>query len=501
MLIPRASLAWIATLTLVLPGICSSVSGAESSVLPWVPDSCNAVAVINVRKVLNSPLGRRAKWSDKVRQAYAEGLLSAPPWVRQVIRATTLGAASHGESAVYSLYTMDQQSVIPQIAKHEMAPVEKIGGKFAVRSPRGVIFIQLASGLLGSLQPSDRSIAARWVRVGAETHKPQLSSYLREAIDASENSSILLAVDLAGSIDQQRAQKWFSARSRDGKSRGIEDDAQQLAALFVSLQGARIAVNVTDSITGRLQLDFGSSVGPRVEAVKAAVLQWLDDAGARVHLLADAKARASGNSFILESPLDDRALHRIVSFIQSPHPLGAAEPLGNAESVKPNAIGSARYYDAVLQLLKSLDRRNQSAQDYEKTAYWHESAAHKIDSLATIGVDPELATWGRDVSANLRALAASLRGVPVEVNQLEKSVRFNATTYYRWYANSESQGPLYFPSWVRSSDNVDDVRAQQDDVVSKNADQRDAIWQMLRNQTIAVAQKIEYRYGIKLSRP
>src|SRR5579863_6677487 len=92
-------------------------AAAEPNVLRWVPGSCNAVAVIHMRKLVNSPLGKREKWADEVRRQYAEGLLSAPPWVREVVRATMIGASAKGATA-YSIYLMDQQSVIADIARH-----------------------------------------------------------------------------------------------------------------------------------------------------------------------------------------------------------------------------------------------------------------------------------------------------------------------------------------------------------------------------------------------
>ncbi len=164
-------------------------------------------------------------------------------------------------------------------------------------------------------------------------------------------------------------------------------------------------------------------------------------------------------------------------------------------------MASAAYYDAVCQLLNSLIRRNKGASDYDKTALWHETFARKIAELPTTGVDSELLNWGQGISDKLRALAASLRGIPVEVNELENSIRFNSTTYYRWYANSAESGPLYFPDWIKSENNVGDVRARQADVIAQNADQREAIWTMMKEATAEIARKMQYKYGIKLKLP
>ncbi len=173
----------------------------------------------------------------------------------------------------------------------------------------------------------------------------------------------------------------------------------------------------------------------------------------------------------------------------------------NLENAAPNAVATANYYSSVCDLLNSLIRKNQNAVNYDKTALWHETFAKQIATLSTTGVDPEVAAWGRDVSGKLMALASSLRGVPVEVNKLENSIRVNTSTDYRWYANSAESGPMYFPTWIHTQNNVGDVRAQQDEVIARNADQREAIWSMLRNSTAQVARDMEYKYKIKLKLP
>src|SRR5580704_3324893 len=98
---------------------------AEIAPLSLVPGSCNAVAVVQMRSLVNSPLGKRGKWFDEARRAYAEGLLSGPPWVKEIVQATTVGPPTGGESLTYSVYVTDQRSIIDGIAKHELAPLEK----------------------------------------------------------------------------------------------------------------------------------------------------------------------------------------------------------------------------------------------------------------------------------------------------------------------------------------------------------------------------------------
>jgi hypothetical protein len=481
-------------LAIVLAMAASSVAD-DGAPLNWVPPSCNAVALIHMRKLVNSPMGKKQKWSDKVRRAYAEGLLSAPPWVKEAVRATTFGSMSAGRPLSYSMFAMDQQAIIADIAKHERASSEKIGGSFACLSPRGIYFVQLAPGILGAVQPPDRRAVSAWVRTGAANGESNLSPFLKTALKMPDNALIVIAVDLTDMLNPPQVRAWLAASPR----LNVRKNLDEMAALVASIRGARLSVNVADTANARLVLDFDKPIGNQ-SLLREVVLQWLDDAGAQTGVLAQARTSVENKSFAFEAPLDDSGLRRLLSLIQSPH-LPGKDETANLENAAPNPVATANYYGSVCDLLNSLIRKNQNAVNYDKTALWHETFAKKIADLSTTGVDLELAAWGRDVSGKLMALAGSLRGVPVEVNKLENSIRVNTSTDYSWYANSAENGPMYFPTWIHSQNNVGDVRAQQEDVIAKNADQREAIWSMLRNSTAQVAHDMEYKYKIKLKLP
>jgi hypothetical protein len=197
-------------------------------------------------------------------------------------------------------------------------------------------------------------------------------------------------------------------------------------------------------------------------------------------------------------PLDETGLRRLLTLVQSPHI--SAKEAENVENRQPNAVSSAAYYNKVCDQLNSLLYKNRDAQNYNKTALWHEQFARRIVNLSTIAVDPALVRWAQDVSKELLALAGSLRGEHVRIDDLERSIRFNETTHWQWYGEGVN-GPLYFPAWVSSDDNLDQVRAQQDADVEKAADQRETIWNMLRQGTADVARQMEAKYHIKLKLP
>jgi hypothetical protein len=479
----------------VLEAIGTVGVAKEIDPLSAAPGSCNAVAVVHMRNLVNSPLGKRQKWFDEARRAYAEGLLSGPPWVKDIVQATAIGSATGGHPLTYSIYAVNQPSIIGDIAKHELAPLEKLAGHGAVASPRNVFFIQLAPGLVGAVQPADRQAVSDWVRAFDEQKLRAISPDLIDALKSDENAQVSIAVDLKGKLNSRYILNWLVGTP---KLRAT-DDLEGLARVLSSLRIARLSVHVSDKIVARLQLDFGSPIRKRGSALEKAVNQWLDDAGARPQVLAAAKTSVSENSLIFEVPLDEVGLRRLLSLVQSPH-LPPKEAT-SAEGRKANAVASAAYYNKVCDLLNSLLYKNRNASEYQKTALWHEQFARKIAGLPTIGVDPELVHWGRNVSKELIALASSLRGELVKLDDLERSIRFDETTHYEVYAYSSLSGPLYFPAWVTSDDNLDVVRGRQESQVEQSASERDAIWNMLYQGTAEIAQKMESTYQIKLKLP
>lgn len=470
----------------------------EPTTLQWLslPEPCNAVALIQMRKLVNSPLGKKEKWADDGRRSYAEGLLSAPPWVNDVVRATAVGSSIQVSPTAFSIYAMNQASLIGEIAQHELAPSEEIVGSSAVLSRRNVYYVQLAPGLLGAVQPANRQTLSRWVRSHREGTGAEISPYLKKAIESPDHAQIVVAVDLSDLLNRQQIRNWLTSTPQ--LSSVQNPDA--LSSFIASILGLRLSVNVTDTIVGRLRLDFPSPVGPNADALQAAMLQWLDDAGARIEVLSAAKATVSGNSLSFEAPLDERALRHLLSLIQSPNLPAGPGGIAAAQIFKPNAEASAGYYNSVCDLLNALIRQNRGASNYDKTALWHENFARRISDLPTAGVDPALLNWGHGIRGKLLALASSLRGVPVEVNQLEKSIRYNAVTYSRMYQTVQ-YGPLYLPCGVEEQSNLGEIRAQQADVISRNADQRDAIWNMMRDDTEKIARQMEDKYQIKLKLP
>src|SRR5262249_55251722 len=149
-------------------------------------------------------------------------------------------------------------------------------------------------------------------------------------------------------------------------------------------------------------------------------MESLDEFGAAIDEFRDCPVRteADGRTVILRAELADATMRQIMSLIQMPNFQVETEELqgGSTDSslkAKPDLTATAQYFDAVQQLLQDLRRKLRSADDYNRTALWHETYAKRIHDLPRQGVDEEMLEYGAKIASQLWALSNSLRGVPL----------------------------------------------------------------------------------------
>ena len=239
--------------------ICSAAPAgcaAETDALRLIPGSCNAVAIVETRNLVNSPLGRHEKWSDAVRRAYAEGLLSSPPWVKEMIQGTTVGSPASGQAPTYSVYVTGELMTVADIAKHELSHAENLAGHQAVLSPRNVYFVVFArlDRRPAAGQPPGR---CKLAGIGHPKQGAAISTHLVDALSANDNAQVVVAVDLRDLLNPQHIHNWIMGTPKLRKG----GDVDRLVTLLAGLKMARLSVQVDNSIVARLRLDFGAPVG------------------------------------------------------------------------------------------------------------------------------------------------------------------------------------------------------------------------------------------------
>jgi hypothetical protein len=486
-----------------------------SELLQYVPSESNTLAVLRVKELIQSPRGQKEGWADKHESEFLQGAATIPPWVPLFVRSSYVRPGTRGGEWTVVLLPLPQGHDISQLATREGTEVQQIGDRPAVASHRfSGYFIEFdgdAGKILGGISPGTRQDAARWVRdVGGAGKKP-ISDYLAGAA-ADTSDQIVLAIDLADMLDP------IMVRNRIDQSAVIEQNPGRRAVLvvdFQSLQGARLSIRTNEETTAEIRLDFGRTIGSDGQQMRALLEEFLNDAGAALDELAEAKATVEGRSVTFSMPLSDESLRRVLSLITTPPPPSApgrqaptpAAPTPALGAAQPDAAASRRYFNNVNRILDDLERARTRSSNYARTAQWHFTFADKIDRLPTTGVDLDLLKYGSDVSAKLRAVGASLRGTVVQVNALDKTVVYNVeqTPVFQsgvdwWWGGARTAwGPYNYgmPQQVHTNvtSNLQEVRQQQAEIVQASEPERNQIWQMINDERAAIQREMIGRFG------
>jgi hypothetical protein len=90
--------------------------------------------------------------------------------------------------------------------------------------------------------------------------------------------------------------------------------------------------------------------------------------------------------------------------------------------------------------------------------------------------------------------------VPIEVNQLERSIRVDYNTT-QVLSGATPFGYLYRPGLVNVQSNVNDVRSQQASVIAQDQADREKVWLMMRDDQNDIASRMSKKYNLQFQPP
>jgi hypothetical protein len=485
-------------------------SQSAENLLPYVPEDANSIAILRIADLKDSPRGRQEDWASQHEAEFLAGSMTLPPWVTVFVRASHVQIGTRQRNWTVAVLPLPDDYAMATLADKEGTEVQDIAGHQAVFAPRlGGYFVELtaeAPRVLGGIAPAGRQQVARWI--GESRAGP--SAYLREAAQHTD-AQIVIALDMQDMLEPALV------RYRLDGSAALQDKPQAKTALtldFQTLRGVQLRVRVAETASAEVRMDFGRSLGDEAQFVKPLLIELVHDAGAALDELEDAAVDVRGRSVTMKMPLSDESLRRILSLVTTPPPASAGEPMAEtppapmpeaSSGSRIDLAASRRYFNAVNQNIDDLQRAYSRAKNYSRTAQWHVNFAERIDHLPTAGVDPALLEYGITIRERLLALAASLRGTAVQIDALNDSVVYNvdvqpayATGFDWWWGGAHTAwGPYYYgqPYSVNVSSNLQDVRAQQAEVVQASAPDRDQIWQMINDERASVEREMIGKFG------
>jgi hypothetical protein len=403
---------------LVMP---ATASANFYDLLRRIPDSANTIIVIDVERLLMSPIAMREKWRDHLNSPDAEPLHFPIDAVRYML-ASKLDFVSNLENLWdAAMIETPGEISLPYLSKQEGGYLDEVEGQQVAYSRRDAFFVSFQPTILGAYFPANRQDLARWLRMVRRREEPQVSEYLRKAVALVHGKDqMAVAFDLGDLFTSRQVRDWLHhAESLAGK----ELDLGALTKLFVSVKGVTLTISATERLDGTIRIDFGESPAPLKGVAKALIFEVLENQGMLLNEMKDWAAITEAKAVVLRGRMSTAGLRTLTDLIPIPtHTIDlqtsnskaaatgagtagktAAGSANSSEAPVSKATASKKYYQHVSLLLEQTRKDVTGPNVTPKLARrMVDKAAAEIDRLPVLNVDEELIAFGTGVSEILR---------------------------------------------------------------------------------------------------
>jgi hypothetical protein len=416
-----------AALAVALVATAAAPAAPLDEMLKDLPDSCNAVFLVNFRAIINSPLGVSRGWGQRNQQNFAAGMTSLPPITDRALVGMHIDPSTLHHTWKIKMLQLTQDVPMEQIASHEQATLEKVSG-FPVVLSRGEYFVGLSPRRIAEAHPADRQKLSRWLAFCKSNTKPVLSQYLQDAVGgAGLGAQAMIAVDLQDVFDIDGIRRRIKGATwLEGKK--VNTEAVILA--LSNIVGLKVNIRVEKEIEGEIRLDFSESADALAPIAKEFILGVMQNMGAALDDIQSWKPSIQVNAILLRGTLTERGAKLLLSPVDNQLTgtaytgTGPAKPAApGTPGADPKAMASLMYYRSLTTLLDEL-RNERNTKSISQRGYWYQQYAAKIDSLPLLNVDPDLLKFGAALSQTLRKMAnvgqiVKRQNETIQANQLD----------------------------------------------------------------------------------
>ncbi len=157
-----------------------------------VPETANAVVVIDASGIFGSEFAKREDWPDTRAERFASGATSIPPHAKRLVLAANLDADVMRATWEVSIMELDEQPDLASLAEKLGGALDNLQSLPAVRLPDDTFVIEFSDKLLGAMAPGNRQQISSWVK----RLNRGLSPYLKESIaDLDAKAQVIMAMD------------------------------------------------------------------------------------------------------------------------------------------------------------------------------------------------------------------------------------------------------------------------------------------------------------------
>ncbi len=423
----------------LLGAIPANVQAQFAGLLARVPPRANAIVVLNMEKILDSPLAQKENWRLQREKIYAAGLTMLPPDANQFVMAAQMDLEFMQPAWEVALLSLDEEVSAVDIAAAKHGQIDRISERNAVILPTDAYLVQFNKNMVGVMRPANRQNVATWLRQTDTTSgRPDLSPYLSESVSFADKGGtpIIMAIDLQDFVSPDLI------RSRIGKMeslKGQQIDVDKWVDAISSVRGVTLGITIRERMVGRIKVDFDKDVSFLADVAKPLLLEVLGNQSAMIDEFADWEPKVEAKQISLGGNLGRSGLMRLSSLFAAPPSLEKT-PSESLSNTPPDAgslqkLASQQYYRSVAELVEDLKEKPSTTgvKTLGQVGAWFGKYAQRIDNLPVLNVDPELLDYGTFVSSALREAEATFRGAGgrMRVESLNVPTQYDTYSAYR----------------------------------------------------------------------
>ena len=469
-------------------------AGPYDDLLKNASANTNAVMLIDVNRAVASPIAKREKWTERLRESGNGGLGFFPADAELVAITGEINLTLMERDFQIGLVKVKHLPNFKTLAERESGSMDEIAGQLSVLSQRNVYFTSFSGGILAAAYPADRQYVARWLRANKAGKLPGLTPHLRAAADGADGNTVTIALDLEDVVDPGTLRFGLGYSPVMVKHPNV--DRRALSVFLARTKGLTFAAKVTDRVEASITVEFSDEAARYRAVLKELFLEVIDGYGVSIFGLDQWEARFVDNTMILSGSMSIGDLRRIVSLFAFPRAEQEEEAPAAGPMEGPNGPATRRYMTAVQTILDDIKHVRDSA-NFGRTATWHEKSAIQLEQLARRNVDPMAVDATYQAARDLRAIAASLRGVPIETNAISQKAFAYTQVQQGWGLGwggwwGGFRQAAFAPRELHT--NIPQVQGEMAKAVADDQKRRIATWSQIDKLMVDTRRKLSDKY-------
>jgi hypothetical protein len=476
--------------------------------LKRIPKETNALMLVNVEGLYDSPMGRRENWRAQAAENRPDRLSLSPDVTKLAVAMGMDFQTMQERWKIGMVQHKNAPGKLEALAIREGGFVETIEKMEVAWTPRGFDLFVFPDNITGFVSPTNRQAIVTWIKDAFDHPRNFPPGFADRAIFRADNGAqIVLALDLADAVSPKMIEPWLNSIEEVKKTK---TEPKLLAPRLASVKSAFLVIRVDQSIEGQIRIEFDRPVDDTGQIGRQLILSVLEEYGAD---LPEMKTWSCGfdkkTAIEMSGRLSVESARKVISFANpprlsssygdSPNPSSAAEPnavkpVTKAEPKKantpssqpqnPGAVASQVYFRSVTSLIDALKQVDRPT--YRSTKLWFDRYAKQIEELPILNVDKDLLDWGTMVSRTLREMASGVNYSAQNQNYtLAQDSYGNYGGYNTYYGNVYGGGSKRLDQAL--------IKRQSDAQLSVDLDKR---WQALANSAAETRRKMVEKYQV-----